>query len=290
MIGSASRRPTFGPNDPVSAAVRAALGEALSRVQRDEFAASRFEVEPVHRLRAACRRLRSVLRVFSPFLDDCWKTETGKELKWLAARLGAVRDLDVLDVRLHEAARAVRAPELVGLFRDLEDRRAAARAGLREALDSPRYRFLVNRIEEAVARPPLTTEARRPCRAALPACLDRAWTKLKRRGRQLRKTDPEEAFHRVRVLAKRARYAAEAIAPGLDKGPRAAAAALATRATKLQDQLGQLQDAVVAKRFLRHFQEASGEGKNALSPLLASLRQDARQARSGACCLWKKVE
>ena len=51
----------------------------------------------------------------------------------------------------------------------------------------------------------------------------------------------------VRILAKRWRYAAEACAPTLGKRTRK----LADAAKNLQDVLGELNDAVVAERWLR---------------------------------------
>ena len=51
--------------------------------------------------------------------------------------------------------------------------------------------------------------------AALPPLAAAAWRKLKKGGRDLEAASPDADFHQVRKLAKRARYAAELIAPAL---------------------------------------------------------------------------
>ena len=88
----------------------------------------------------------------------------------------------------------------------------------------------------------------------LPALAARSWRKLTRPARALDDDSPDEELHRVRVLTKRARYAAEAVAPAL--GSRSAgrqAARFAGRAADVQDVLGELQDSVVAAKTIQDF-------------------------------------
>lgn len=56
----------------------------------------------IHRTRVATRRLRSTLRVFSPFLDSNRGRILDGELRWFAEVLGAVRDGQVLKLRLDD--------------------------------------------------------------------------------------------------------------------------------------------------------------------------------------------
>ena len=46
----------------------------------------------MHRLRSACRRLRSELRALEPLVETQWRERTEGELKWLAGLLGDARD------------------------------------------------------------------------------------------------------------------------------------------------------------------------------------------------------
>ena len=56
----------------------------------------------------------------------------------------------------------------------------------------------------------------------------------------------DEEFHEVRKLAKRARYVAETVAPALEPDDERCAARFARKARRVQDVLGEHQDAAVA--------------------------------------------
>ena len=92
----------------------------------------------------------------------------------------------------------------------------------------------------------------------------------------------------VRILAKRCRYAAEACAPSLGKQTHA----LAVAARELQDVLGELNDAVVAERWLRDWatRTDSGQAAFAAGELAALERAAARRARSHWPKAWKHVK
>jgi CHAD domain-containing protein len=69
----------------------------------------------------------------------------------------------------------------------------------------------------------------------------------------LRDGGSEDELHQIRIRAKRVRYAAEAAAPVLGKRARAVGRA----AARLQEVLGEHQDAVVAERWLRAWAQGS---------------------------------
>jgi CHAD domain-containing protein len=200
-------------------------------------------------MRVGARRLRSDLRTFRPLLDREWADGLREELRWLGGVLGDVRDLDVLLERLHAEAGDLR-DELTRLFEAVEERRRNARTALRAALGTARYLELLDRLVEAAESPGLTRAAARPCAEALPPLVRRSWKKLRKSGRALTPESRDEEFHRVRVLAKRARYGAEAVAPALGGKHGKQARKFADRAADLQDVLGQLQDSVVARETI----------------------------------------
>jgi CHAD domain-containing protein len=120
-----------------------------------------------------------------------------------------------------------------------------------------------------------------------------SWRKLARRARSLRPGDPDEDFHRVRILAKRARYSAEAVASSL--GPRAGkqASRFASRCADVQDQLGQLQDAVVSAQMVRHLSEqhpTNGPFNLALGRLLERQESNAREAKQAFLKVWDRLD
>ncbi len=62
------------------------------------------DVEGVHQMRVATRRLRSDLRTFRDLIDPSWARPLRDDLRRLGCVLGEVRELDVLTSRLQEAA------------------------------------------------------------------------------------------------------------------------------------------------------------------------------------------
>jgi CHAD domain-containing protein len=201
-------------------------------------------------MRVGARRLRSDLRTFRPLLDRKWADALREELRWLGSVLGDVRDLDVMLARLRADAGDLEG-DLGPLFESLEARRQKARANLLRALRTARYLELLDRFVEAAESPELTPAAKGPSEDALPGLVRRSWKQLARKASALEPESPDEDYHRVRVLAKRARYGAEAVGPSLAEKPGKRARSFAGRAADLQDVLGELQDSVVAQETIR---------------------------------------
>ena len=295
------------PSDPASLSVRAALAGAIARFQANDEAARSGQVEGVHRLRTTTRRLRGELRAFRDLIEPEWREAIEGELKWLAASLGGVRDLDVLAERLIKAGARLSwnsrekefdvtpAEALDPLFESLRTRHSQASAVLREALSSERYRQLVNRIGHAIdtVRDNLEEDAERPCREILPSLVRSAWKHLRRGARALEPDDPDEDFHDVRKRSKRARYTAELIAPSLGRRVQKEAGKFIELTTRVQDVLGEHQDAIVAiDEISRTRQEHDGDLRfiAATELLLEDQQRAAEDSKGEFFKLWKKVD
>ncbi|MEV6963650.1 CHAD domain-containing protein [Hamadaea sp. NPDC051192] len=210
---------------------------------------------PVHNARVACRRLRSDVRTFRRLLDEPWTRRVRANLKWLADLLGAARDAEVLRARLRETASpgshwdeppGGRPALAVGAFDEaLRERAVSARADLLVALDSARFPLLVAMLGE----PGFRGRARRPAADVLPALADVQVWKYEDAVADLTDEAPDEQWHEVRILAKRARYAVDLA------GRRREAKQLA----KVQSLLGEHQDAVVAAEAWRELSSADPE-------------------------------
>src|SRR4029453_1061192 len=94
--------------------------------------------------------------------------------------------------------------------------------------------------------PVLAENAAEPAAGVIPALVRRPWHRLSKRAKALGDAPTDAQLHEVWIRTKRARYAAEAAAPVVGKQARAFAHA----AARLQDVLGDLNDAVVAARRL----------------------------------------
>jgi len=239
--------------------------------------------EAVHQARVATRKMRSNLRTFGPLLDPGWTEPLRSELGWLAMGLGAVRDREVLLERLRGSASSLPASDqksAASLLHLLENEIDGLRKKLIADLDSQRYVDLLETLVAAAHAPATLPEADQPARAVLPTMATTPWRRLRSAVRQLPEAPTDPELHRIRILAKRARYAAEAVAPVAGPG----AAAFAKAAAKLQTVLGEHQDSVTAQAWLR---DAKVTGRRAFvaGELIALERIAANAARAK----WRKA-
>jgi len=228
-----------------------ALAESVANLlHHDPLVRTGRDPEAVHQARVATRELRSNLRTFGSLLDPEWTEPLRSELGWLAFSLGAVRDREVLLERLRERAKALPASDArsaTSLLQLLEVEIDGLRKKLRSDLDSDRYIELVERLVVSAHEPATLPDADQPAAGVLPALATTPWRRLRSAVRNLPESPTDPELHRIRILAKRARYAAEAVAPVA--GPDASAFARA--AAKLQTVLGEHQDSVTAQAWLR---------------------------------------
>ncbi|MER5352455.1 CHAD domain-containing protein [Kitasatospora sp. NPDC002551] len=234
------------------AEVLAGLDEAVRADQPDA----------VHRMRVACRRLRSALRTYGRLLTPGAADTLVAELRWLAAALGRARDREVLAERL--AARARELPAECGPERVAAELERWGSGEYRRvwpevvaALDSPRRRALADGLAELLADPPLR---RRAGRAAGPELARVAEREQRRTAGRVRAAlaggaERDAALHEARKAAKRARYAGETAVPVAGR----AAERYVARMRAVQEVLGEHQDAVVASAALREQAGASAE-------------------------------
>jgi CHAD domain-containing protein len=247
--------PKIRASAPAADAVQATLNEASYWLSAIAPLAFEGQPEGVHRLRTTTRRVRTALRLFGGLTDPEWADRLAGEFKWLGERLGEVRDLDVLTARLRSHAEEIEsdpAGPLSPLFDDLHARHEATSEALRAALRGARFETMAAELSAAAENLTLRAAARHPCRRVLPRLVATAWKRLEHNARALDSAAADEAFHEVRKRAKRARYAAEAVAAALDHSSHRAALEFARRARDVQDVLGTHQDAVVAAGEIRH--------------------------------------
>lgn len=235
--------------------IRQACSESLTALKRHRVGVLKLEAEPIHQMRIGTRKLGAILKVFTDLMEQQWATELETELRWLAHLLGTVRDLDVLRDRLRTAAKDVshgggltpaQRRSLGQLQRILGTRHRDAQAALIEGIESERYTMLVHCLHMGSLAPQLQLEAGEPALATLAPHLSEAWKKLSRSASRLKQSDDALTYHRVRKMSKRIRYSAEALASELHVTQRKDADRFILQMKKLQNLLGELQDAHVA--------------------------------------------
>jgi CHAD domain-containing protein len=271
--------------------VRRALAASVVRLMKHD-PVMRLDTDPegVHQARVSTRRFRSDLRTFRSLVEAEWAVELRDELGWLAGILGSIRDGDVLLERMR--MRETKLPEAgargaARVVRTLEASRDEAHAELLATLRGERYLLLLDRLVAAANTPALLPGADRPAAEVAPALVRRPWRSLADRVKALGKHPPDEDLHDVRIRTKRVRYAAEAVAPVVGKRARSFAAA----AARLQEVLGDLNDAVVAETWLREWARGSRsrQGIFAAGELAALERASAERCRSQWPKAWKEL-
>lgn len=233
------------------AVVRRAIDASLQRLLvADPVARIGQDPEGVHQARVATRRLRCDLRTFAPLLDPEWTSSLREEVRWLGDQLGVAREAEVLLGHLRERARAL-PPEIeldvAPLLDSAVGDREAAQARVLDVLRSSRYLELVDRLVLAAMAPRMRPGAAAGKTRDLARLARRPWKRLRREHHALGPDPSDPKLHALRIRAKRARYAVEAVADAIGGAkPHELAAAL----TDLQDVLGAHQDAVVAQSWL----------------------------------------
>jgi CHAD domain-containing protein len=247
--------------------------------------------EDVHKLRVATRRLRSDLHSFLPLLDKSRIAPIRAELSWLGAMIGAVRDTDVLAIRLTSRLASLSGCDTHGadrLMALLEDQAAEARTAMMAALRDERYLLLLDLLIGLAAAPPFLdarSPGRRTSRKMATKITEKPWRRVVGAVCALG-SDPSDAeLHEVRILAKRSRYAAEATAPIL--GP--AAVRFAAAVADVQTVLGDHQDTVLAEEWLLRAAAASPDVTQVVEQLVAVERSRRSILRAEWPAVWQRA-
>jgi CHAD domain-containing protein len=258
--------------------LRSRLGVQLQEIERhDPGARLGRDPESVHDMRVGVRRFRALLRAGKELVETD-TAELDEQLKQLGRVLGDVRDLDVLLARLEADASELGgadAKRAQVLLASLRTERSGCRSRLLGALRSEQYLALL----DDAAR---TIEELEPSRsrASLDALADAAFAKVRKAVHKLPEDPADEQLHSVRKKGKRARYAAELA--GWKTSVR--------RAKRLQDVLGEHQDAVVAAGRLRELAAAATPEQALAAGRLVEREEERRlEARAAWPKAWKKL-
>ena len=215
------------------------------------------DTEFLHDFRVAVRRTRSALTQIKGVLPLRTVNHYKSEFAWLGQVTTPVRDLDVylLNFDSFRASLPVSARADIEPLRDFLIRhRRIEQHAMVKALDSVRYRRLLNNWREFLRRPvPNRSTLSNATWPVLEVACERIWHIYQRsldEGRAITADSPPEALHELRKTCKKLRYLMEffqsLFPPRRIKSP--------IRALKaLQDNLGTYQDCTVQIATLKHF-------------------------------------
>lgn len=217
--------------------------------------------EFLHQFRIGIRRARSLLDIAaeSETPDDLAKLDA--ELRDFGILFGSARDWDVFATgTLAAIAAHLSEAGLRQSFGRLRSRATQQRrlhlAAAQAVAGSPRYTCLILALGRFCAGLEIAAADAPPATALARAALERNERRLRKRGKHLAAADAV-GRHRVRVAAKKLRYAAEFFAPLFrHAGARTYIGVLA----ELQGRLGTLNDMTAATRLLDELAPTTGNG------------------------------
>lgn len=238
-------------------AARRIAAACLAQAQANETGVlESADIEFVHQLRVALRRLRSALRLFREALPPGEDAAFAEDLRWAAGALGRCRDWDVFVtetlpplVRAHGDAQAGKAILARARARQREARRAA-----RETIVSPRYGLAMIRLARWVSAPPRAADGVESLKAFASRRLRKGARRVEEGSAAIATLDAA-ARHRLRIDVKRQRYAVEFLGSLFKSQPvRRHVRALA----RVQDALGLANDCANALAHVRELSPPPG--------------------------------
>lgn len=238
------------PAMPADEAFRTIAHSCLRQIVANEPAMCAGEAGALHQMRIGLRRLRAAIALFADIVGDD-KLETIKSgLRWMTRQLGPARELDVFAADVLKPLRKASSEEghFAAAHDAFEEKRAAAYRDATTAIQSDRFRTaildVVEWIEVGAWTEAAERETARTQQVATQAAtkLARLRRKIKRKGGELRHLSVAQR-HRLRITAKRLRYATEFFAgtfPGEGRAERRTESLSALK--DFQDALGGLND------------------------------------------------
>ena len=231
------------------------------------------EIDELHDMRVAIRRMRAATKVFETYLDSEQLEPHLKGLRRILDSLGEVRDLDVFLEKTEKYLKNL-PPEhehdLDLLFVVIMEEREKARKNMLDYLDSEKYLTFKRDFLDALTSPetlvfPATNKKRdalpHRVREVLPSILYARLADISAYSEWVEGPYlPVERLHRLRIAAKGMRYTFEFFESVLGEDTKALIKELKT----FQDHLGNLHDAVIAVDLLGSYLR-TGEWRSAES-------------------------
>jgi triphosphatase len=287
------------PDARLTEAFQAIGGSALWHLAANAPAVEAGDPEGVHQMRVGVRRLRAAISVFAEVLRGKQTDLIKRDLKWLAGKLGPVRDLDVFlqtEVkRLDNADPPVRGlPELTG---ELAYRRDLAAQSGKDAIASARYRFLIFNTLEWIENGDWRNKSGQGEQQIKPFATHlfaRRTRKARKRLKRIRRLDPRRR-HKLRIAMKKLRYAIYFFESLFQAAKPQPLSRYKDYVKSLQDNLGALNDITVHRKLATNIAArkdggspnlvafaagvVTGSMRNEVDPLLNKATKAARNLR-----------
>lgn len=257
------------------------------------------DLEGVHSMRVASRRLRSALRDFTPHLKKRGLSSSLRQIKQIADALGKVRDQDVAILAL-EQLRSKAPAQVADVLSELIQIRQQSRDKARQQLEAVITKIRLKQLGLVFTTAVEASLARNEQKAArsAPSYIEIARSIILERLKELEKLSNSlyrplkvRPLHDMRIAAKRLRYAIELFQEcwGKDIAP------FADEVARLQQSLGELHDCDVwIESFGEHIIESKKKTETDHSDEFAWLLSHFIESRnnhfSDAFDVWREWE
>jgi triphosphatase len=204
--------------------------------------------ECLHQLRVGVRRLRAALSVYRDVMPSGRRRAVGRAFRRFEHSLGPARDWDVLVGKFDQAEYipGKRRQDFSGLIELAKARRSEAHDRLAKALKPTEITKLLRAAQQFAVRRGAGPTLRMPIRKFAVQVLESRDRKARRLGRHVRSLGTTK-LHRLRICVKKLRYASEFFEK---LWPQATTEPYMELLKQLQDELGEMQDAVSAERLI----------------------------------------
>jgi inorganic triphosphatase YgiF len=238
-------------------AARRIAADCLAHAQANEAGVlDSGDIEFVHQLRVALRRLRSALRLFRGAVPPGEDAAFAEDLRWAAGLLGRCRDWDVFVTETLPSLIAAQGDAEAGraVLARARARQREARRAAREAIVSTRYGLTMIRVARWLSTPAEPADGAEPPKEFASRRLRKGARRLAAHSAAFATLDAP-ARHRLRILVKRQRYAVEFLgslfrAPMVKRHVRAL--------SRVQDALGLANDCANALAHVRELSPPPG--------------------------------
>jgi CHAD domain-containing protein len=254
--------------------------------QRDPGVRLGGEIEDVHQIRVAARRMRTILLAVRKIARPEWSEPLLDGLKWLGEIFARARDLDVQMHYFQMEAEQMKVRDrrpLERFLQYLQREREKTQETLMDEMKSARYLGFLSKLREAAEAPVLDTS-----QYTIADMAARQFRKLQKTIQRLKRSPSNADLHRVRIRAKRARYAAELAVTSNGK----AITRFIKAAKQFQDLLGTHQDAVLAERYVQGLlrYQAGQQAAFTAGLLVARASQRREEVRKEFWSEWRRLK
>lgn len=289
----AHREPVHPEDTMAEAGRKVLLGEFIHMLENEAGSRLGEDIEFVHDMRVATRRMRTTLRLLEPYYKPKAVRAYRRSLRKIARALGAVRDLDVLIAdmtKFKETLDPGQQEDLQAIIDLLDEERAAARQDLNRLFEKSEYRRFIDDFARFLMK---TGTSARPLdgdiqpyqvRHVLPVLLYSHVAAVRAYDEVLPEAD-DTVLHALRIEFKQLRYAASLFEDVLGSSVKDYIKSIKAA----QDHLGRMQDIVTTEITLTGLAPLlSASQLETLGLYLDHVRADQETLRQQLTDMWRQ--